>query len=84
MRRPWAEEPVKDGPDHAVDALRATLPGMTGAWNFDTVSGLAKIANEITRQAAMIGYLNAFQLMAFMALAATPLAIFMTRVRREP
>ena len=39
-----------------------TMPGMTGAWNFDTVSGLAKIANEITRQAAMIGYLNAFMM----------------------
>jgi DHA2 family multidrug resistance protein len=39
-----------------------TMPGMTGAWNFDTVSGLAKIANEITRQSAMIGYLNAFMM----------------------
>ena len=39
-----------------------TMPSMTGAWNFDTVPGLAKIANEITRQSAMIGYLNAFMM----------------------
>ena len=32
----------------------------------------------------MIGYLNAFYLMAFAALAATPLAVFMSRVRRDP
>jgi DHA2 family multidrug resistance protein len=42
------------------EALR--MPGMTGAWTFDTVPGLAKVANEINRQAAMIGYLNAFMM----------------------
>jgi DHA2 family multidrug resistance protein len=36
------------------------VPGATGAWNFDTLPGLAKISNEIARQSAMIGYLNAF------------------------
>ena len=37
-----------------------TMPNLTGSWNFDTASGLAKFAAEINRQAAMIGYLNAF------------------------
>jgi hypothetical protein len=37
-----------------------TMPNMTGMWNFDTVRGLAKLAAEINRQSAMIGYLNAF------------------------
>jgi MFS transporter, DHA2 family, multidrug resistance protein len=37
-----------------------TMPSATGAWTFDTVPGLAKVANEIARQAAIIGYLNAF------------------------
>ena len=32
----------------------------------------------------MIGYLNAFYLMAFVALAAMPLAAFMHRIRRDP
>jgi DHA2 family multidrug resistance protein len=39
-----------------------TSSGLTGAWNFDTVTGLAKVAREIARQATMIGYLNAFTL----------------------
>src|SRR5690242_12466195 len=39
-----------------------TMPGMTGAWNFDTVPGLARVAKEILRQAMMIGYLNAFMM----------------------
>jgi DHA2 family multidrug resistance protein len=36
------------------------MPDVIGGWNFDTVTGLARIAKEITRQATMIGYLNAF------------------------
>ena len=39
-----------------------TTPGLTGAWSFDTVPGLAKVANEIARQSMMIGYLNAFMM----------------------
>lgn len=37
-----------------------SVPNVIGGWSFDTVAGLAKIAKEITRQATMIGYLNAF------------------------
>jgi DHA2 family multidrug resistance protein len=39
-----------------------TTPGLTGAWTFDTVPGLAKVAKEIARQSMMIGYLNAFMM----------------------
>src|SRR3954470_11621871 len=38
------------------------MPEVTGAWNFDTVQGLARIAKEIARQATMIGYLNGFMM----------------------
>ena len=41
---------------------RALTPGLTGAWSFDTVPGLAKVAKEIARQSMMIGYLNAFMM----------------------
>ena len=41
-----------------------SLPWVTGAWDFDSVAGLAKVAKEINRQAAMIGYLNAFVMYA--------------------
>jgi DHA2 family multidrug resistance protein len=39
-----------------------TTPGLAGAWTFDTVPGLAKVAKEIARQSMMIGYLNAFMM----------------------
>ncbi|TMI99082.1 MAG: DHA2 family efflux MFS transporter permease subunit [Alphaproteobacteria bacterium] len=56
------------------------MPGLTGGWNFDTVPGLAKFANEIARQAAMIGYLNAFM----MYTATSALAVvFVLMVRRK-
>ena len=38
------------------------MPGVTGGWTFDSVTGLARIAKEISRQAMMIGYLNAFMM----------------------
>ena len=34
------------------------------AWNIGTTSGLMRLANEIQRQASMIGYINAFYLLA--------------------
>ena len=60
-----------------------TMPSMTGAWNFDTVTGLAKLANEINRQSAMIGYLNAFMMYTATSAFAVVLAL-MVRRRRTP
>jgi DHA2 family multidrug resistance protein len=37
-----------------------TLPWAMGAWTVDTLPGLAQMSKEINRQAAMIGYTNAF------------------------
>jgi len=55
------------------------VPGLIGGWNFDTLAGLTKVSNEIARQAAMIGYLNAFM----MYTATSVLAIlFVLMVRR--
>ena len=36
------------------------LPWAMGAWTVDTQQGLAQLSKEINRQAAMIGYVNAF------------------------
>jgi len=58
-----------------------TLPGVSGAWNFDTVAGLAKIANEIGRQSAMIGYLNAFMMYTATSALAVVLALMVRRKR---
>ena len=57
------------------------MPGLTGAWAFDTAPGLAKVAKEITRQSAMIGYLNAF--MMYTVTSALAVA-FVLMVRRRP
>src|SRR5436305_212330 len=57
------------------------IPGVTGAWNFDSVPGLAKFANEIARQAAMIGYLNAFMMYTVTSALAV---VFVLMVRRKP
>lgn len=51
------------------------------AWNIGTTSGLMRLTNEIQRQATMIGYINAFYLIALVAAAAVPLAGLM-RSRR--
>jgi MFS transporter, DHA2 family, multidrug resistance protein len=61
-----------------------TEPGLPPQWSLDGAASLQTLSNEILRQAAMIGYLNAFYLMAFAALVAMPLAGFMQRIRREP
>jgi DHA2 family multidrug resistance protein len=59
-----------------------TMPSLTGAWSFDTVSGLAKVANEINRQAAMIGYLNAFTMYAATSALAVVLCLLVRRKKR--
>ena len=51
------------------------MPWATGAWTIDTVEGLAKIAGEITRQATMLGYVNAFLMYALVGAAAIPFCL---------
>jgi DHA2 family multidrug resistance protein len=58
-----------------------TMPGMTGAWSFDTLTGIAKISNEITRQSAMIGYLNAFMMYTATSALAVVLVLMVRRRR---
>ncbi|HSI02819.1 MAG TPA: DHA2 family efflux MFS transporter permease subunit [Reyranella sp.] len=36
------------------------MPWVTGGWDPDSVGGLARLSKEINRQAAMLGYINAF------------------------
>lgn len=59
-------------------------PDVTGAWTFDTVPGLARVAKEIARQASMIGYLNAFAMYtATSALAVVFVLLIRRRARAE-
>ena len=62
-----------------VTSFNKTLafPGLPGEWSLDTASGLLRLAGEIQRQAAMIGYINAFHLLALTAAVAMPLVWLM-------
>ena len=62
-------------------------PGVVGSWTVDSQEGLIGLSGEMRRQAAMIGYINAFYLYTFAACAALPLALLVktggtTGVRR--
>ena len=54
-----------------------------GLWNPESVRGLAAIGGEVQRQAAMIGYINAFYMYALTALAVAPLILLVGKVRRQ-
>ncbi|TXL74795.1 DHA2 family efflux MFS transporter permease subunit [Vineibacter terrae] len=53
-----------------------SLPWVMGGWTMDSTAGLARIAKEINRQAAMIGYLNAFGLYTLASALAVPAILF--------
>ncbi len=57
------------------------LPWVSGGWSLQSAQGLMALSGEMSRQAAMIGYLNAFYLFALTALATLPL-LLLIRWRR--
>ena len=70
--------------EHVTPFHGTGFPGELPAyWSFETATGLLRVSNEIQRQAAMIGYVNAFHLMAWSAFAAIPLAWLLRGTRRE-
>ncbi|MFT5509167.1 MAG: DHA2 family multidrug resistance protein [Hyphomicrobiaceae bacterium] len=60
-----------------------SMPWATGAWSIDTIQGTAKVAGEIARQSAMIGYLNAFAMYALVALIAVPICLLVRLPKRD-
>ena len=62
-----------------INLFNGTLkgPGMPAAWNIGTTSGLIRLTDEVQRQASMIGYINAFYLIALTAGVAVPLVWLM-------
>jgi MFS transporter, DHA2 family, multidrug resistance protein len=60
---------------------RLALPWVMGGWSADTLSGLARLSKEIGRQAAMIGYLDAFAMYTG-ASAGAVLLVLLVRRRR--
>lgn len=64
-----------------VTPFRETFlyPTLPPGWNMDTVSGLAMVSREVQRQAAMIGYINAFHLIGIAGILSIPLAFMLKR-----
>jgi DHA2 family multidrug resistance protein len=58
------------------------MPLVTGGWDTETVGGLARLSKEINRQAAMIGYINAFGLYTLSSALAIPLILLVGPTRR--
>jgi hypothetical protein len=50
---------------------------VTGRWSVDSVTGLASLSKEITRQATLIAYLNAFGLFTTACALTLPLILLM-------
>jgi DHA2 family multidrug resistance protein len=58
-----------------------SMPWVLGEWSVKSESALASLSGEMTRQAAMVGYLNAFGMFTVTCAVAMPL-ILLVRKRR--
>ena len=59
------------------------LPWVMGAWDPGSIVGLQKISNEITRQSALIAYLNAFGMFTATCAVTIPLILLIGNGRRR-
>jgi DHA2 family multidrug resistance protein len=72
-----------------VESLRldnplAQAPFLPAPFSLTTPSGIAALNAEVTRQAAMVGYVNNFKLMMIIALACLPLLLLLRESGRAP
>ena len=58
-----------------VNPFNPLLQG--GSWDAGTASGIAALNAEVTRQASMIGYVDAFRLLMLLALSVLPFLLLM-------
>ena len=66
--------------DMSNPVVRATLPpGM----NPSSAAGAMTLNNEVTRQAAMVGYVTVFHIMLYVTLACIPLLLLMRAPKRQ-
>ena len=61
----------------------AQAPYLAAPFNLTTPSGIAALNHEVTRQAAMIGYIDDFVLMMLVILCSLPLLLLIRGPRRE-
>jgi MFS transporter, DHA2 family, multidrug resistance protein len=72
-----------------VEGLRpdnplAQAPYLPAPFSLSTPGGMAALNAEVTRQAAMVAYIDDFKLMMLIALASVPLLLLLREARREP
>ena len=72
-----------------IESLRpdnplAQAPFLSAPFSLTDPSGIAALNREVTRQAAMIGYIDDFALMLFVILATLPLLLLVRGPRRQP
>ena len=72
-----------------VEGLRpdnplAQAPFLAAPFSLSTPGGLAALNAEVTRQAAMVAYIDDFQLMMLIALATLPVLLLLREGRRRP
>jgi DHA2 family multidrug resistance protein len=66
---------------HVIPSDPVVRAGLPAALSPDTVQGALALNAEITRQATMVAYVDAFRMLVFVALASAPLLLFL-RSRR--
>src|SRR4029450_8532167 len=62
----------------------AQAPYLAAPFSLNTPSGMAALNAEVTRQAAMVAYIDDFKLMMLIALAALPLLLLLRPTRPQP
>jgi MFS transporter, DHA2 family, multidrug resistance protein len=62
----------------------AQAPYLQPPFGFGTPGGMVALNAEVTRQAAMVAYINDFKLMMLAALLVLPLLLFLREPRRRP
>jgi MFS transporter, DHA2 family, multidrug resistance protein len=72
-----------------VEGLRpdnplAQAPYLAEPFSLSTPSGMAALNAEVTRQAAMVAYVDDVRLLMLIALAATSLLLLLREARRRP
>jgi len=72
-----------------VEGLRpdnplAQAPYLAAPYSLSTPSGIEALNAEVTRQAAMVAYVDDFRLLMLIALAAIPLLLLLRETRRQP
>jgi DHA2 family multidrug resistance protein len=68
----------------ALDNPLAQAPYLAAPFSLTTPGGIAALNAEVTRQAAMVAYIDDFKLMMLITLASVPLLLLLREERRRP